>query len=111
MTLIQQRRAELPPRIVAVGLHRLKALLQELAPSYRDVAYVEVLDLGFDTAVSRIRELHAERPIDALVAAGSNGAYLRQHLELPVVLVRVGGFDVMRALARARDISTRIALV
>ncbi|HEY4369104.1 MAG TPA: propionate catabolism operon regulatory protein PrpR [Steroidobacteraceae bacterium] len=107
MSLIQSRAPEPPPRIVAVGMHRLKLLLQELAPAYR----VEVLDLGFDAAVDRIRELHAERPIEALVAAGSNGAYLRQRLQLPVVLVRVGGFDVMRALARARDISPRIALV
>lgn len=105
------RPADAPPRIVAVGLHRLKTLLQEVAPAYRDDASVEILDLGFDAAVGRVLELHAQRPIDALVSAGSNGAYLRQHLELPVVLVRTGGFDVMRALARARDISTRIALV
>ncbi|MBB6093915.1 propionate catabolism operon transcriptional regulator [Povalibacter uvarum] len=108
----QGRLVGVPPRIVAVGLlHRLRTMLQELAPSYRDVASVEILEQGFDAAVARIRELHAERPIDALVAAGSNGAYLRQHLELPVVSVRVGGFDVMRALARARGISSRIALV
>lgn len=100
-----------PPRIVAVGLHRIKDLLHDLAPSYALRARVEVLDSGFETAVASIRELSRSQPIDVLVAAGSNGAYLRQHLHLPVVLVRVGGFDVMRALGRARSISSRIALV
>lgn len=100
-----------PPRIVAVGLHRIKDLLHGLVPSYALSARVEVLDSGFETAVASIRELSRSQPIDVLVAAGSNGAYLRQHLNLPVVLVRVGGFDIMSALGRARGISSRIALV
>lgn len=100
-----------PPRIVAVGLHRLKELFRDLAPSYGLRARVEVLDSGFETAVDNIRELSRSQPIDVLVAAGSNGAYLRQHLDLPVVLVRVGGYDIMGALGRARSISSRIALV
>jgi propionate catabolism operon transcriptional regulator len=94
-------------RIVAVGFHRLKGLLQALVPAYRAVADVGVLDKGFDEAVADLRA----RQVDVVVAAGSNGAYLRQHLDVPVVLVKVGGFDVMRALGRARSISPRIALV
>ncbi|KQV95703.1 propionate catabolism operon regulatory protein PrpR [Rhizobacter sp. Root1221] len=94
-------------RIVAVGFHRLKGLLQALVPAYRAVADVGVLDKGFDEAVADLRA----RQVDVVVAAGSNGAYLRQHLDVPVVLVKVGGFDVMRALGRARNISPRIALV
>src|ERR1700741_4819183 len=90
-----------PPRIVAIGLHRIKDLLHGLAPSYAGIARVEVLDSGFETAAASIRELSRSQPIDVLVAAGSNGAYLRQHLDLPVVLVRVGGFDLMGALGRA----------
>ncbi len=100
-----------PPRIVAVGLHRIKDLLHSLAPSYALSARVEVLDSGFEPAVASVRELSRAQPVDVLVAAGSNGAYLRQHLDVPVVLVRVGGFDVMSALGRARAISSRIALV
>lgn len=107
----QAARLAEPPRIVAIGQHRIKDLLRDLAPSYAGSARVEVLDSGFETAVATIRELSRSQPIDVLVAAGSNGAYLRQHLDLPVVLVRVGGFDIMSALGRARSISSRIALV
>ncbi|TAL88889.1 MAG: propionate catabolism operon regulatory protein PrpR, partial [Rhodanobacter sp.] len=100
-----------PPRIVGVGFHRLQHLLRELAPGYQHTAQVEVLDLGFEEAVAEIQAQRRIKRIDVLVAAGSNGAYLRQHMDLPVVLVKVGGFDVMRALGRARAMSRRIALV
>jgi propionate catabolism operon transcriptional regulator len=100
-----------PPRIIAVGLHRIKDLLEDLAPQYAHMARVEVIGGGFEMAVAEIRELSRNRPIDVLVAAGSNGTYLRQHLDLPVVLVRVGGFDIMSALGRARAISSKIAVV
>ena len=99
------------PHILAVGFHRLKHLLEELAPQYAGVASVQVLDRGFEQAAAEIDALRRAGAADVVVAAGSNGAFLRQHAELPVVLVRVGGFDVMRALARARGISSRVALV
>jgi propionate catabolism operon transcriptional regulator len=99
------------PRVIAVGLHRLRSFFNELAPSYADRATLSVLDRGFEAAVSEIRALTQHERIDVLVAAGSNGEYLRQRLDIPVVLVRVGGFDIMRALGRARDLSARIALV
>ena len=99
------------PHIVAVGFRRINKMLQELAPDFADRASVDVLDMGFEQAVSRVRDMQAQGPIDVVVSAGSNGAYLRQHLDLPVVLVKVGGFDVMQALARARRVGTRIGLV
>jgi propionate catabolism operon transcriptional regulator len=71
-----------------------------LAPEFADRAAVEVLDVGFEEAVARVRALQAQRPVDVVVAAGSNGGYLRQHLDLPIVVVKVGGFDLMQALAQ-----------
>lgn len=115
-----ERSASSPPRILAFGVRRLKAVLLELAPDYRERARVEVLDKGFDDAVTDVRGRLAEasRGVgqpgavpDVLVAAGSNGAFLRQRLDLPVALVKVNGFDVMRSLAHARRATPHIALV
>jgi len=100
-----------PPRIVAVGFRRINKMLQELAPAVADRAVVDVLDVGFEEAVVRVKALQARQPVDVVVAAGSNGGYLRQHLDVPVVLVKVGGFDLMQALAQARRLSERIGLV
>lgn len=100
-----------PPCIVAVGYRRINKMLQALAPDFVDRAAVEVLDVGFDQAVARVRELQALRPVDVVVAAGSNGGYLRQKLDTPVVLVKVGGFDLMQALAQAKALASRVGLV
>ncbi|MEK6668047.1 MAG: propionate catabolism operon regulatory protein PrpR [Pseudomonadota bacterium] len=99
------------PHIVAVGFRRINKMLQELAPVVADRAVVDVLDVGFEEAVARVKALQARQPVDVVVAAGSNGGYLRQHLDVPVVLVKVGGFDLMQALAQARQVSDRIGLV
>ncbi len=99
------------PRIVAIGFKRIHQMLQALVPELADRATVEVLDAGFDAAVAQVRQRQAIQAVDVVVAAGSNGGYLRQHLELPVVLVKVGGFDVLQALATARQRSPRVGLV
>lgn len=106
-----ERNTSAPPRIVAVGFRRINKMLQALAPDVADRAVVDVLDVGFEQAVARVRELQALQPVDVVVAAGSNGGYLRQHLDVPVVLVKVGGFDLMHALSQARRLSGRIGLV
>ena len=103
--------ADTRPRIVAIGFKRIHQMLQALVPELADRAAVEVLDAGFGEAVAQVRQRQAMQAVDVVVAAGSNGGYLRQHLELPVVLVKVGGFDVLQALATARQRSQRVGLV
>ena len=99
------------PRIVAVGFKRINRMLQALVPEFADRAAVEVMEVAYDQAVAQVRDRQRAQTVDVVVAAGSNGGYLRQHLELPVVLVKVGGFDVLQALARARRVSQRVGLV
>ncbi|XAH25945.1 propionate catabolism operon regulatory protein PrpR [Xylophilus sp. GW821-FHT01B05] len=99
------------PRIVAVARHRLGRVLERLAPGVAAQAQVELVGHAFDDAVTAIRALHARDPIDAVVAAGASGEWLRQHLDIPVAMVEVRGFDLMRALATARAISPRVGLV
>ncbi|WP_220347779.1 PrpR N-terminal domain-containing protein [Alkalilimnicola ehrlichii] len=99
------------PIIWAVGVSRLKHVLQELAPHYAERAEIHIIDKGFDEAVEAIKHRRRTDEADALVAAGSNGAFLRRHLALPVALVTLTGFDVLKALAEARRISERIGVV
>lgn len=98
------------PVIYAVGISKLGGLYQDIAPDYAARANIQILDKGFDAAVTALSSL-PPASIDVIIAAGSNGAYLRERLAIPVVLVKVTGFDVMQALARARRVSSRIALV
>jgi propionate catabolism operon transcriptional regulator len=110
LSLGQQASAPLP-RIVAVGFRRINKMLQELAPEFAARASVEVLDVGFELAVQRLETLQNTLPVDVVVAAGSNGGFLRQRLDTPVVMVKVGGFDLMKALVQAKRLSSRVGLV
>ena len=98
-------------RIVAVGFHGLRDLLEEAVPVYADVAEVIVLDKIYDDAVQGIAVLRTSTTLDVVVAAGSNGHYLREHLDIPVVLIKPDGFDLFQGLARAATRSRRVALV
>lgn len=97
--------------VVAVGFHGLRNLLEAAAPGYASVADIAVLDKIYDDAVQGIAELRRAGGVDAVVAAGSNGDFLRARLDIPVVLVRPDGFDLMQSLAGAATRSRRIALV
>lgn len=99
------------PRIVAVGRYRLGRVFESLLPAFAPHAQWELMQLAFADAVSALEAAHARQPIDAVVAAGASGAYLRAHLDLPVALVDVNSLDLLQALNQARELSPRIALL
>ncbi|HEY0845693.1 MAG TPA: propionate catabolism operon regulatory protein PrpR [Noviherbaspirillum sp.] len=99
------------PVIWTVSISRLSDLFRDITPEYDDRATIEPINLGFEDAVRHIRERLANERCDAVIAAGSNAAYLKSRLSLPVVIAKASGFDVMQALARARKITPAIGLV
>lgn len=103
--------AENKPVIWTVAISRLRDLFRDITPEYDGRATIESINLGFDDAVHHIRERMATERCDAVIAAGSNAAYLKSRLSLPVVTAKASGFDVMQALARARKITPDIGLI
>ncbi|MFC0574761.1 propionate catabolism operon regulatory protein PrpR [Paraburkholderia solisilvae] len=98
------------PRIWAIGISRLRDLFHDIAAEYDGRAELQLVSRGYAEAVHEIEAAGAERP-DVIVAAGSNGTYLKARVDVPVVLVNPTGFDVMLALARARRDGASVALV
>jgi propionate catabolism operon transcriptional regulator len=99
------------PVIWTVAISRLSDLFRDITLEYDDRASIEPIDFGFEEAVRHIRERLTTERCDAVIAAGSNAAYLKSRLSLPVVIAKASGFDVMQALARARRISPDIGVV
>ncbi|NYY74586.1 hypothetical protein DMH88_12510 [Escherichia coli] len=50
-----------------------------------------------------IRKKLANERCDAIIAAGSNGAYLKSRLSVPVILIKPSGYDVLQALAKPEN--------
>lgn len=99
------------PVIWTVSVSRLFELFRDITLEYDNRADIEPIPLGFEDAVRHIRERLENERCDAVIAAGSNAAYLKSRLSVPVIIARASGFDVMQALARARKISPDIALI
>ncbi|MFZ6646803.1 propionate catabolism operon regulatory protein PrpR [Undibacterium sp. TJN25] len=99
------------PVIWTVSISRLFDLFRDIMVEYDASAAIEPIHMGFEEAAIHIRERLKTERCDAVIAAGSNGAYLKSRLSIPVVIARASGFDVMQALARARKVSAEIGLI
>jgi propionate catabolism operon transcriptional regulator len=99
------------PVIWTVSVSRLSDLFRDITLEYDDRATIEPIELGFDEAARHIRERMATERCDAVISAGSNGAYLKSRLSVPVVIAKASGFDVLQALARARKITPDIGII
>ncbi len=99
------------PVIWTVSVSRLSDLFRDITLKYDDRAIIEPIDLGFDEAARYIRERMETERCDAVISAGSNGAYLKSRLSVPVVIAKASGFDVLQALSRARQITPDIGII
>ncbi|MEX5747305.1 propionate catabolism operon regulatory protein PrpR [Massilia sp. X63] len=99
------------PVIWTVSVSRLSDLFRDITLEYDHLASIEPLHLGFDEAARTLRERLATEHCDVVIAAGSNAAYLKGRISVPVVVAKASGFDVMQALARARRVSPRIGVI
>ena len=105
-------RSDERPVIWAFSSSRLREVLESAAPAYADRAEVRVFERSFEDALETVRSLtDADERVDAFVAAGANGVYLRDHAPVPVALVDVSTTDALQALAHARTLGRRIGIV
>ena len=99
------------PVIWTVSVSRLADLFRDITLEYDHVAAIEPISLGFDEAARHIRERVASERCDVVIAAGSNAAYLKGRISVPLVVAKASGFDMLQALARARRLSSRIGII
>ena len=99
------------PVIWTVSITRLFDLFRDITPQYDERASIDPIRMGFEEAVQHIRKRLETEHCDGVIAAGSNGAYLKSRLSIPVIIAKASGFDVMQALARARKLTPHIGVV
>ena len=99
------------PVIWTVSITRLFNLFRDISLEFDHLATITPIRLGFEEAVQHIRARLASEPCDTIIAAGSNGAYLKSRLSVPVILVKPGGFDLLQALSQAGRTADRIGVI
>ena len=99
------------PVIWTVSVTRLFELFRDISLEFDHLANITPIQLGFEKAVTYIRKKLANESCDAIIAAGSNGAYLKSRLSVPVILIKPSGYDVLQALAKAGKLTSSIGVV
>ncbi|PNA01148.1 MULTISPECIES: propionate catabolism operon regulatory protein PrpR [unclassified Pseudomonas] len=89
---------------------RLAQVVSGLTADYPDTR-IEVLDTSVAEALQTARELEQRGEVDVFVCAGATAAYLRKHLARPVLAMRVGGGDLLRALGQAKAHGRQVAVL
>lgn len=89
------------PGVALVSISRLQSLCETVAPRYTGQARFFSVREGYGAAVTALQAHVDAGSVDVVLAAGSNGAYLRDNLSVPVVMVKVNGFDVLSAITHA----------
>lgn len=99
------------PRLLIVSAYELAEVALSVTPQFQGRAQIHVERGNLERGVELVRKAVAQQGVEVVVSAGSNASYLRSRIEVPLVTVRVGGFDIMAALATARAAQGDIALV
>lgn len=99
------------PSILVVSAYELADLALDVAKGLTGRALVQCLRGAFDGVLDEVQQMVAAGRCDVVLSAGSNAEFLRKRLPVPVISVRVGGFDVMAALSAASEGEERTALV
>lgn len=100
---------------ITVGVANYAAFFQfveKLRPELpHDVELVILNDL-FSELESSIKRIEAEGSVDIFVASGGNADYMQKYLKsIPLVKVKITGFDIMSAVSGAKEFSDNLALI
>ncbi len=99
------------PRLCFLSYRQIRMLAMPIVAEYRDRADIEVIDGSFNAALSIARERIRKGLVDVFVSAGSNASLLRSELKAPVATIQLGGFDILQALLKARQMASRVGIV
>ncbi|WP_271408031.1 propionate catabolism operon regulatory protein PrpR [Pseudomonas sp. Q1-7] len=111
--------AQYLPRVVALithlrapeGASRMARIVQQVVPDYHQRAQVEIVE----TTVTELRrtgkELESREDVDLIICSGATAEYLRRHIGTTILSIRMGEYDLIRALDMARARATKVGIV
>ena len=98
------------PRLCIFSYGALTRLVHTAVPEFADRADIQVLEVVLDEALCVGRDIAQTRAHDVIISAGANASLLRSALNMPVVSIKVTGYDLLKALLKARQTSDRVGL-
>lgn len=90
-------------KILVIGYRKFSELINSLLPEFEEEAEVEIVESVVSDS-NDYNALVAQYRPDVVVSAGSNAAYLKATLQVPVVSQPVSDIDLIEVIAKARQI-------
>ncbi len=98
------------PTVLVVGFRKFSQLVSVIIPEFSHRARIEVLDFVFEKDVT-INDILQYQHADVVVSAGSNSAYLKQRIDLPVLSLEISDQDVINAVTTATTLNSPFKLI
>ncbi|MCS7567072.1 propionate catabolism operon regulatory protein PrpR [Pseudomonas aeruginosa] len=93
------------------GPSRMARIVEQVIPDYVGRARVEIVE----TTVNELRDtgldLDARGNVDVIICSGATSEYLRRHISTAVLSIRMGEYDLIRALDLARARATKVGIL
>lgn len=107
------------PRIVALISHlkfngrrsRLAQTLEEIIPRYAEEADIEIVECPIADLLPTVERLERHREIDIAVCSGASAEFLRKKISTTVLSIRMGEYDLIKALNLAKDRGTKAGIL
>ncbi len=99
------------PRIAIFGYKTLNKLIYSVVSDFEGRADIEVKDLVLNDALMMGHEIEQNHKFDVIITAGVNFSILSLALKIPVVAIKISGYDLLIALLKASQVSKKIGLI
>lgn len=99
------------PIIWCVSRYQLADNFAQILPEYINRANFDIIGAHSDEAFLDVKRKLRHEQCDVIISAGATAAYLKGCLDIPVIAVRIGGYDIMNSLIKARRIADKIGVV
>ncbi|QCF27493.1 sigma 54-interacting transcriptional regulator [Hydrocarboniclastica marina] len=93
------------------GQSRLAQTLQEILPRYADEADISIVESSVADLLPTVQRLEREREIDIIICSGASAEFLRKHVNTTVLSIRMGEYDLIKALNLAKDRGTKAGIL
>ncbi|MDH5434400.1 MAG: sigma 54-interacting transcriptional regulator [Gammaproteobacteria bacterium] len=98
------------PKVLIIGYQEFSRLVSSNLAHFKDVADFKIVDIIIGSSTDVLKHIEEYQP-DVVVSAGSNAAYLKSFLDIPVVSLEVSESDIAQSISKAAKISSDILLI
>lgn len=107
------------PRIVTLISHlsrtpqpsRFAQAVSEVLPRYTPYAQVDIVETTVTDLLPTAQRLEREQQVDVFICSGASADFLRRHVDSTVLSIRMGEYDLIRALNLAKDRGTKAGIL